>query len=74
MSEATDWKLPRPAVVRSIVADEPSEPLTEMEQARLCCHSSLRHGYPLSEWLTVAQLGRLSLVHWERARGHWMEG
>lgn len=74
MSEADDWKLPRPADMRSIVADEPSVPLSALECARLRAHPSLCDGYPLSDWFTVHELRRMCFMRFERARGRWREG
>lgn len=72
MSEADAWKLPRPPVLRSVVADEPNAPLTAAECTALRCHPRLRYGV-LAECLTAAEMNRLRFVAWCVRRGYVSE-
>lgn len=66
MNEAQEWKLPRPAVVRSEPASEddvPHMPLTAAECHALRCHPRLRGGIYI-EVLTEAEMQRALFTRW----------
>lgn len=65
MNEATDWKLPRPAVVRHVEQDDRSEPLTTAEAAAL--DRWLDGDGVWLDWLTRDELARLRFLRWKIA-------